>query len=81
MKYKTKFWKEGGRPPTELQTNFVTVYTFFSKIIGDNMFLIGNIQRNLTTALEFQLLEWLLIYCPGFIVQNMENIDFHTFLK
>ena len=40
------------------QTNFVTVLVT-SKIY---MFLIGNILRNLTTALEFLKLKWLLIY-------------------
>ena len=39
------------------------------------MFHIGNIPWNLITALEFNLLKWLLI----FMAQDMENIDFVTF--
>ena len=59
-------------------TNFLTVYAFSQKLqhIGDNLFLLANIQRILITALELPQLKRLLIY--GL---NMENINFHTFLE
>ena len=58
---------------------FVTVYAISSKIITHcgklDKFLIGNIPRNLITAMDFPQLKWLLIYGS-----KMANIDFYPFL-